>query len=231
MTAVVYLCRGKDPNWRGRLTRFITSWLEHPPGVECKLYAILKEFDAADDLNWATSRLGQLGAYNILSYVNVNSFAAGSFAEACRDVDEPLVCFLGSSSEIMHTGWLARLHVGLAMPCVGVACCTGSYGRITAFFPDLPYPNPHIRNLSFLIVKEYYQRMVDGKQFMSKLDDLHFEHGPDSLTRRIMRDGRIPVVVEKNRIIAPHEWGDTTYRGNLENVLVLDRGARDYQDI
>jgi hypothetical protein len=46
-----------------------------------------------------------------------------------------------------------------------------------------------------------------------------------------MAMGKTVLVVENDRVRAPHEWGDTTYRGNLRNVLVHDRGCRDYQDL
>lgn len=225
--AVIYQARGADPNWQKRIERFRHSYCTHPAGVPHTLYTIYKNFETDDDLKWAISTMGAISE-GIYDFKDVNSFAAGTFAEAAGVLCEPVVCFFGSSTEIMHDNYLAHLFGAWQLPTVGVTCCTGSYGRITEFFPDLPYPNPHIRNLSFMIDKEFFQRMVDGKQFNSKLDDLEFEHGPDSLTRRIMRAGKIPLVVEANRIRASHEWGDTTYRGNLHNVLVHDRGARDY---
>lgn len=233
---VIYLCRGVDPNWHQRLTRFIASYKRHPAGIDHRLYVIYKEFDLDESLEWASEQFNLMGEHtSIGDYMAFNSYAGGSFWEASKHVEEPLICCLGSSSEIMHTNWLAMLHLGFSLPTVGVVCCTGSYGFITEFNPQLTYPNIHIRNLSFLIEKARYQeaaRTVDWTPKEGhKLADLNFEHGPNSLTRQIMAAGKTVLVVEKDRIRAPHEWGDTTYRGNLHNVLVHDRGARDYQDL
>ena len=138
---VVYLCRGADPNWQGRLKRFIASYIAHPAGVEHTLYVIYKEFANNGELWWAMDQINQLAHVQILDYVDHNSYAGGSFLEASNHVVEPLVCFLGSSSEIMHDNWLAKLHAGLMLPTVGVVCCTGSYWFITEFNPQLTYPN------------------------------------------------------------------------------------------
>ena len=235
MIGVVYLCRRTDPNWHQRLTRFIQSYQRHPTGAEHHLYVIYKEFDLDESLQWAIDQFDQVEHTSILDYIAFNSYAGGSFLEATYHMTEPYACFLGSSSEIMHGGWLARLSEGLSLPTVGAVCCTGGYGFITEFNPGLSYPNVHMRNLSFLMNRLFYQTFAVKIDWTfkegHKLADLNFEHGPNSLTRQIMASGKTILVVEKDRIRAPHEWGDTTYRGNLHNVLVHDRGARDYQDL
>jgi len=234
MIGVVYLARGADPNWEKRILRFIASYERHPAGHSAMLYVIYKEFDVPG-LVWAQAEFSRLNHTEILTYNGFNSYAGGSFLEASRRVAEPLCCYLGSTTEIMHDNWLARLYEGFSLPTVGAVCCTGSYGFITEFNPGLSYPNIHMRNLSFLMNREHYiaeAQTVDWTEKPGhKLADLNFEHGPNSLTRRIMAAGKTILVVEKDRIRAPHEWGDTTYRGNLHNVLVHDRGARDYQDL
>jgi hypothetical protein len=232
---VVYLARGVDPNWKERLTRFVVSYLGHPAGVDHHVYVIFKEFETPEDLEWAVDHLVPLHPTCILNHIGINSYAGGSFLEASGHVAEQLVCFLGSTSEIMHPDWLFKLYSALCRPTVGAACCTGSYGFITEFNPQLTYPNIHIRNLSFIIERTRYQEAAKTVDWTPKpghkLADLNFEHGPNSLTRQIMAAGKTVLVVEKDRVIAPHEWGDTTYRGNLHNVLIHDRGARDYNDL
>lgn len=234
--AVVYLARGVDPNWKMRIARFAASYLEHPAGIDHHLYIIYKQFVTLDDLRWAIDQTLQLNPTGILEYIDFNSYAGGSFLEATNHVEEPIICFLGSTSEIMHDNWLARLYEGYRMPTVGAVCCTGSYGFITEFFPQLTHPNIHIRNLSFMINKDLYRQLAcqidwTDKPGEHKMADLNFEHGPNSMTRQLMAMGKTILVVEKDRIRAPHEWGDTTYIGNLHNVLVHDRGARSYQDL
>ncbi len=237
MIGVIYLARGVDPNWQKRIERFVTSYKAHPAGITHQLYVIYKEF-APEDLDTAIGPFMPLGHKGIFAYNGFNSYAGGSFLEASNHVEEELICCLGSTSEIMHDVWLKKLYDGFNQPTVGVACCTGSYGFIHEFFPELTYPNPHIRNLSFLMPKRVYQACAQTVDWTPKpghkIADLGFEHGPNSLTRQIMAMGKIPLVVEKDYVRAPHEWGGwdgTTYRNNLPNVLVLDRGARNNQDI
>ena len=232
---VVYLARGVDPNWQQRITRFAASYMAHPAGVDHKVYVIYKQFTDKFDLIYAKASLAALKPTNIEDYIDFNSYAGGTFLEASRHVEEPLICFLGSTSEIMHDNWLAKLYEAIKIPSTGVVCCTGSSGFIREFFPQLTYPNYHIRNLSFLIGKELYQELASPVDWTEKpghkIADLEFEHGPNSLTAQIRKRGLDVLVVENDRVRKPEEWGDTTYRGNLQNVLVHDRGARDYQDL
>ena len=232
---VVYLARGADPNWQARIARFAESYMKHPAHCDHHVYVIYKQFANKDDLIWAKATLAPLKPTAIEDYIDFNSYAGGTFLEASRHVEEPLICFLGSTSEIMHDSWLAKLYDALKGPNVGVVCCTGSCGFITEFFPDLKYPNYHVRNLSFMINKELYQELAGAVDWTAKpghkLADLGFEHGPNSMTAQILKMGKGVLVVEVDRVRAPEEWGDTTYRGNLHNVLIHDRGARDYQDL
>lgn len=232
---VVYLCRGADPNWQQRAARFVRTYQEHPAGLSHGMYVIYKEFE---DLGEARNILAPLQPVEIATYVGFNSYAGGSFLEAARHVVEPTVCFLGSTSDIQHDDWLRKLYEAFCLPTVGVVCCTGSYWFITEFNPQLTYPNIHIRNLSFMMERDRYIACASTVDWTPKpghkIADLNFEHGPNSLTRQVMASGKTVLVVEKDRVRAPHEWDGrtgTTYRGNLHNVLILDRGARDYADI
>ena len=232
---IIYISRGVDPNWQRRLTRFVKSWLAHPPGIDCHLYITYKEFLPVD-LLWALEQTLPLEPTNIVEYNGFNSFAEGCFAEALEHVKEPLLCTFMATTEIMHDNWLAKLYDGFCLENVGLVGCTGSLWFITQFFPQLTYPNPHVRDNGIIVEIARYRQIIE--QF--DLKTLHpcgkpmgcfeFEHGPHSLTRQIMKDSRV-LVVEKERIIGPEEWAETTYRGNLHNVLVHDRGARDFQDL
>lgn len=232
---VVYLARGADPNWQARIARFAESYMKHPAHCDHHNYVIYKQFASKDDLIWAKATLAPLEPTAIEDYIDFNSYAGGSFLEASRHVEEPLICFLGSTSEIMHDSWLSKLYEGLRTPGTALVCCTGSSGFIREFFPQLTYPNYHIRNLSFMIGKDLFQSLASPIDWTEKpghkIADLEFEHGPNSLTAQVRKMGKGVLVVEADRVRPPEEWGDTTYRGNLQNVLVHDRGARDYQDL
>jgi hypothetical protein len=241
---VIYTTRGADQTFRQRLLRFIDSYLCHQAGIDHKLYVIYKEFDDPEDVLWAKEKLYLLKPIHIEEYNGFNSNGgAGIFLDASKHVAEPLICCLNTSSEIMHDNWLKILHLAYIQPTVGLVGCSGSYGFITEIFQgSCYYPNVHIRGTAFLIHKEHYQAVTSGFDFSKRdlilstgvsinRDYFDWEFGPRSMTRQIMNMGKTVLVAEKDRIIAPHQWGDTTYRGNLHNLLINDRGSRDFQDL
>jgi len=218
---VIYICRFPDPNFHERLTRFVRSWVERPPGIDCQVYVIYKEFPTGVDMAAAMAQVSPLHPVHISQYNNYNSFGGGCFLEACNHVKEPLICTLVSTTEIMHDNWLAHLAAAYNMNKAGLVGCTGSKEGAL-----------HIRDTAILIKRSLYQGI--SKQFdytTSKDGYLMFEHGPDNLTIQVMRAGLPVFVVEKERVYEPAEWPHTTYRGNMHNVLVHDRGARDFQDL
>ena len=218
---VVYTARGMDPNWRIRIPRFIASYLRHPPGIDHQLYIFYKNFATPADLRWACDQLAPLHPRPILTYLDSKT-TAGCF-DVKNDISEPLLCHLNSSSEIMHDDWLKKLYDVLSRPRTGLVGCTGS--RVA---------NLHVRDTAFLM--NSYAYFAIASQFdwedPSRMGPLEFEHGPNGLTIQMMRAGLKVFVVEKDRAIEPNEWpSPTTYQGNLPNVLVHDRGARDYRDL
>jgi hypothetical protein len=218
---VVYICRYPDPNFEARLTRFVRSWQEHPPGTAHKLYVIYKEFPGSETLEWAVNTVQPLEPIHILSYNDFNSYGGGCFQEACGHLLEPLLCTLVSTTEIMHTNWLRSLWYAYDEHKAGLVGCTGSKEG-----------NLHIRDTAIIIDRDFYVGVSKQFDFTTSKDGyLDFEHGPNNLTIQVMR-AKMPVfVVEKDRIIEPKDWGHTTYRGNMSNVLVHDRGSRDFQDL
>jgi len=218
---VVYICRYPDPNFHQRLTRFVRSWVEHPPGIDCQLYVIYKEFPTGADMAAAMAQLSPLHPSHIMRYNNHNSFGGGCFQEACDHVEELLLCTLVSTTEIMHDGWLAKLYAAYVDKAAGLVGCTGSKeGQI------------HIRDTAIIIDRKLYYDIVRQFDYTTSKDGyLEFEHGANNLTIQVMRAGLPVFVVERERVIEPAEWGHTTYRGNMHNVLVHDRGARDFQDL
>ena len=218
---VVYIARGKDPNWQQRFIRFIDSWVKHTPGIACQLYIIFKEFETGTDLAWAMDEFSILEPIYLLNYTGHNSFGGGTFREACNHINEPLLCTLVSASEIMHPHWLKKLYDAYNQPNIGLVGCTGS--RVSHI---------HIRDTAILINQEFYLRVSNQFDLMSSKEAyLDFEHGPNNLTIQVLNTGKAICVVEANGIRHPQDWPETTYRGNLENVLVHDRGARDYHDL
>ena len=224
--AVVYTARGSNvgsgpPDWHARFPRFIKSYLQHPAGVDHKLYIFYKDFTIPSDLALAREQFAVLG--NRVELLNhLNSKTTAGCPDVRDDVKESILCPLNSSSEIMHDNWLARLYGVFNKPGVGLVGCTGSR--------DV---NLHIRDTAFLVDREVYFAIASRFDWEdpSRRGPLEFEHGPTNLTQQTMLAGLEVFVVEVNRVIAPNEWPHpTTYIGNQQNVLVLDRGAREYKD-
>lgn len=220
--AVVYICRGEDPNFRQRVSRFVRSWLEHPPGIGCHLYVIYKEFNTVELLAWAVSQMDNLNPTHIMNYIPWNSWGGGCFLEACNHVAEQLLCTLVSTTEIMHDNWLAKLYAAFSQPNTGLVGCTGSH-----------IATLHIRDTAIIVRTGDYVPIAMQFDFTESKDGyLDFEHGPNNFTQQILRSGKKIWVVEADKIIGPEAWPvPTTYQGNLHNVLVHDRGARDFNDL
>ena len=215
---VIYIASGLDPHWQARISRFVDSWMAHPPGIDCQLYVTYKEFLANEDLLWAIEKTLPLWPINILKYNGYNSWGGGCFKEAANDVTEPLLCTLVSSAEIMHDNWLRKLYDAFKDLDAGLVGCTGSR-ELTL----------HVRDNAILIERKRYISIISRFDFKSKADYDEFEHGEINLTIQVRWDKPI-FVVEKDRIIAPAAWDHTTYIGNADNVLVHDCGSREYKD-
>ena len=217
----VYIARGLDPNWAQRFRRFVESYHRHPAGIEFQLYIFYKQFDDAEALTWARGLFSSLHPIEILNHMDAKT-VAGCTAVG-EEVKEPILCSLNSSSEIMHDDWMKKLYDAFSIPGVGLVGCTGS--RVA---------NLHIRDTAILIDRVRYLTIAKPFDWEDpfRRGPLEFEHGHNTLTTQILASGEKVYVVEKDRIIPPEEWGNpTTYQGHMQNVLIHDRGARDYHDL
>jgi hypothetical protein len=217
---VVYIARGADPNWQERFTRFVASYLRHPPGIVPAFYITYKAFASPEDLSWARDQFIVLNPIEIFDDVYSNTIG---FVDAANlHVIESVLCPLNSSTEIMYDDWLKKLYDIFSRSEVGLVGCTGS--RVSTL---------HIRDTAILVDRIKYLTVATQFDMRHSKDRwLMFEHGPNNLTQQILRAGKKVFVVEKDRVIAPEEWpSPTTYQGNLQNVLVHDRGARDFRDL
>ena len=214
----VYIARGLDPNHQTRVMRFIVSYLRHPAGIDHQLYILYKHFASPEELAWARQQFAMLDAIEILDYLDRISFGVGM---AAVHVKEPILCPLNGTTEIMHDNWLMKLYTAFTLPGVGLVGCCGSSDNSTL----------HVRDTAILVDRKRYLEIAVPFDWTTKKGWLDFENGPNNLTQQILRDGKKIFVVEADRIRAPEEWPVTTYRGNLHNVLVHDRGARDWHDL
>ena len=222
---VVYTARGSNggsgpPDWKARFPRFVKSYLQHPAGIDHTLYIFHKEYATPDECQWGIDQFADLPHIDLLDHLGSKTTAGCT--DVCGDVVEQLICPLNSSTEIMHDGWLKKLHDVLMRPNVHLVGCTGSREATL-----------HIRDTAFLSNRLRYAEIASQFDWIdpSRAGALNFEHGPNNFTQQILHAGEKVFVVENGRVIAPEDWpSPTTYQGNLHNVLVHDRGARDYRD-
>lgn len=159
-------------------------------------------------------------------------FDLGAYFAAASRVNEDLVCFFNTSSEISSQEWLQKLFVNLDQLDVGIVGASGSYEAPQhAGLPCTPFPNPHLRTNAFLIDRKLFLSTRPNAPFTTKLDAHLFEHGVRGLTRRLVCEGLKALVVGKDgRGYEPAWWiRSATFRqGAQSNLLVKDNQTSAY---
>lgn len=129
MIAVCHLVRainGIEP-----FERFVQSFESYAAGADHELVMIFKGFAVPSELAPFRRRL----AGHLFHEVHVpdDGFDIGAYVAAARELDHERVCFLNSFSEILAADWLRHLDSTLALPGVGLAAASGSWGSHRSF--------------------------------------------------------------------------------------------------
>jgi len=223
-TAVVYLARGADHEWFASFQRFLASYQKFPAGREHALYILYKGFESKDDLDRAMNLFSAVNA----SGINLDDYGLdiGAYLIAANELVEDQVCFLNTHSEILAPGWLEKLARHLERPEVGLVGATGSFESLSPLASQFPsFPNIHLRSNAFLIERELFNSLVGGSVIHQKLDAFFVESGLLSLTRQVLKQGLMVLVVGRNGRGYPPRWwsSSNTYRQGLQaNLLVGD---------
>src|SRR5262249_6335021 len=147
-------------------------------------------------------------------------------------IGEHMVCFLNTHTEILDTGWLAKLAAVASQSRVGIAGATGSYESLSRDNPAFPvFPNVHMRLNAFMFPREALLAAGQGQGIRDKWAARMFESGPSSLSRQILARGQHLMVVGRNGQAYPHDkWptSDTFRVSGQENLLVGDNQTRFY---
>jgi hypothetical protein len=101
--------------------------------------------------------------------------------------------------------------------------------KYAILFPD--FPGPHLRTNALVMSRENVLATWKGVSIPSKMAAWRFEHGRNSMTRKLARRGlRVVVVGKDGRSYAQDEWIDskTFWRGDQENLLVSDNQTERY---
>ncbi len=222
--AVFYLLRGADAFHLDSVRRFVQAYKACPGGIDHDLFVIFKGFPSARTLDDARAELSGI-VFNEL-HTGDDSFDLGAYADAIGRTPCSRACFLNTGSEPVASHWLLKLNRALDLPGVGLAGASGSF---EAGVGGETFPNVHVRTNAFMMAAPLARGTLGRLEIKTKRDAHLAEHGPDGLTRQVVRRGLAAVIVGANgRAYAPEWWnGSRTFRqGDQSNLLVLDNQTR-----
>jgi hypothetical protein len=223
--AVGYLARGADEEYVALLNRFVESYCQYRAGIDHTLYVMFKGFSNADAL--AAARQVFSGIRYEPVFLDDDSFDIGAYIEWSAGIKEDIMCPLNTTSAILCDDWLLKLYDNLTLPNVGLVGAGGSFESLYEPWKTFPpFPNIHMRLSGFMLRTDVFRRIARGIKIRTKLDTLHFESGPESITRQILRSGQQILVVGRNgRGYPPPLWpASETFRlGSQSNLLIADK--------
>ena len=232
-SAVVFLARGKTNEEILSIQRFIDSYLKYRPGLEHKLYVVLKGFQNQDALLKVLSSLDRVPHEKI--QLADKTFDIGAYISAAKIVTEDKVLFLNTHSEILSVDWLLKIAKHLEKSNVGLVGCSASFESLHELNPLIPkFPNSHIRTNAFMTFKKLFIDLTKEDKIKEKWDAFHFESGQNSLTRRVENRGYKVVVSGANGVgyFLPQWSSSQTFRlMNQSNLMIGDNQTRNYQEL
>jgi hypothetical protein len=128
MIALVHLVWG--PLGLSPLRRFIASYNAHPAGVDHELVVVLNGLGEhgsspptlEQDLRAELERVPHREIVLPRAVLDLDAYL-----QTARQLEHDRLCFLNSHSEILASGWLAKLDCALDEPAAGIAGASGSW--------------------------------------------------------------------------------------------------------
>jgi hypothetical protein len=228
--AVVYLNRAVTESEKQGRERFIKAYSRFYPRMRHQLYVVNKGF-AAEQLPEEYALFQDLKPHYI--DIDDNGFDLEAYRKAAHRIEEPVVYFMNTHSEPLHSGWLDKVYDAFTSNCqVGLVGCTANWETHYPYLPNFPdYPNFHVRTNGFMLAKQDYLDAMANRTLENKFDAYQFEAGILSLTRHILASGRQVLVVGNKGVVPPHQlWRAGLFRsGRQANLLLADNQTRIYQ--
>lgn len=229
--AVVYLNRCKTESEKRVRDRFVKAYQRFRPLVRHHLYIVNKGFEPE-------ALQAEYDFFNVLSpaFINIDDegFDLVAYRKAALQIDAPIVFFMNTYSEPLHSGWLDKTYeVFTSDEQIGLV---GLSANLETHYPFLPgflkYPNYHIRTNGFMLARQRYLEALERRSMETKLQAYQFEAGEWSLTRTIQASGLRALVVGKNGVMPPERlWRACIFRsGNQGNLMLADNQTSIYQD-
>jgi len=232
-SAVVFIARGKTNEEIHSIQRFLDSYLKFRPGLEHKLYVVIKGFENQDALSKVLNSLDRVRHEKI--QMADETFDIGAYISAAKIVTEEKVLFLNTHSEIISTDWLLKIAKHLEKSNVGLVGCSASFESLHELNPLIPkFPNSHIRTNAFMTFRKLFIDLTEEDKIKEKWDAFHFESGQNSLTRRVENRGYKVVVSGANGVgyFLPQWSSSQTFRlMNQSNLIIGDNQTRNYQEL
>ncbi|MBI3441262.1 MAG: hypothetical protein HY052_05605 [Proteobacteria bacterium] len=163
--------------------------------------------------------------------VSDEKLPTGTLLPILKELPHEKILLFMSWSRLLAPNWLrSYLSAFDSVESCGIVGATSGYERSN--YKDLtqPFPNIGVRTTGFMIDRRMFIDMADG-YVTTRNDEINFESGTDGLTKKIMRRGLKPVVVDKaGKAWRAEEWPRSkTFRsGFQEGLLVADNRTYDY---
>lgn len=230
---------------------FLTSYLEHPAGIDHDILFVYKGFHRKAEILPYKELLE--GIPHFFMKVVDFGFDLRPYFIAARKFDNQYFCFLNSFSVIQGNDWLLKLYRQISQPGVGLAGASGSWGSIRpgqTERPELPwhrkllrkclgpcfgmyfdfFPNYHIRTNGFMIARDSMLKIRHGSIF-TKMHAWMLESGKNSITRQVEQMGlRSMVVGNDGNGYDKTKWdvSNTFWRKTQGNLLIADNQTKKF---
>lgn len=218
---VCYICvsRGGERTFN-YAARFVASWVVNPPGVPCKVIIACNGGALDNETGCLFAPLTKAAqSCQLVPRVNDEGKDIAAYQQIAASVKEDIFVAMGESCWFHRSGWLQPIveawqNFGLGM-----------YG----FFSS-NLVRAHMNTTAFACAPEH---LTSYPKVRKQADRYQFEHGENSLWRRL-RARHIPVAyVSWNGVYGPENWRDgedIMWRGSQQASLIFSNHTDRYFD-
>jgi len=214
---VAYIAVSAGPKTADFCARFVATWLQNPPGVECSLTVICNGGPLLMETELLFSPIENVAFYQ---RPNDGGWDVSAWIDYSHHTDADMMVCFGESVCFHRAGWLKRLAEAWAMHGPGM------YGIFATHLI-----RAHFQTTAFACDPKFlrtYPRVVKNRQ-----DRYFFEHGEQALWRRVSRQGKPAMLVTWDGVWPPGAWRlprNVIWRGDQSNVLVHANHTERYFD-
>lgn len=185
---VTYIAVSHGPITADYCARFVGTWLEYPPGVDCRLIVACN----GGPLPMETGLLFLPLNAEFLPRTNDPGWDISAYQQVAQQPDVGFLVCLGESVHFWREGWLLRL--ALAREKFG----PGMYGCYSSFLV-----RPHMNTTAFAVDAQYlrtYPKVTDKRQ------RYEFEHGQRAFWKHVQARGGATKFVTWDGVYDPPHW-------------------------